>query len=130
MSFGAGMGRMDGQQMDGRWIDSQQTVPRGCMDGGIGGWWMDKWIKGEWMVDGGQWLDSGWAMDGQQMMDGWWMDRQIIDEWWMDRESLVQVKESCVARAGHLMEGRGSCQVGSIIAEASAALGAGRQVSL
>lgn len=48
----------------------------------------------------------------------------------VDKESLVQMKESCVARAGHLMEGRRSCQVGPIIAEASAVLDVGRQVSL
>lgn len=30
----------------------------------------------------------------------------MIDGWWMDGESLVQMRESCVARTGHLEEGR------------------------
>lgn len=69
------------------------------------------------------WMEDGW------MVDDAWMDGWVDDGWWMDGESVVQVGESYVARAGHLEEGRKRFPVRPTTDKASAALGAGSHVS-
>ena len=69
---------MDGERMDGLWIDGYMNGWMGrWMNRWVHGWrmddrWMDELTDGRWM----EWWMGGW-MDGGWMMDGWmggWMD--------------------------------------------------------